>query len=164
VTPSLRVGCSPLCDRMRPSVRPLLTRAWIVQGVGQRKARSLEHIRRHASRRAVAAHEAEVLVRPLPTPLCIPASSPCRLARGLWCLAGRNLYDIGLHGSFPDGFSALRALTTLCAPVLFMCGCIRPLGACSGQRRIQTNRRLSKPWRLLERPQPRVRIGVTFGS
>ena len=34
----------------------------------------------------------------------------------------------------------------------------------SGQRRIQRNRRLSKPWGLLERPQPRVRIGATFGS
>ena len=63
MAPSIRVGCSLLRDRMRPSVRPLLTRAWIVQGVGQRKAWSLEHVHRHASRRAVAAHEAEGLVR-----------------------------------------------------------------------------------------------------
>jgi hypothetical protein len=99
-----------------------------------------------------------------PTTLCTPAGSPCRLARGLWCLAGRSLYDVGLRGSFPDWFSALRALTFLCAPVLFHYGCIRPLGACSVQRRIQTNHGLFKPWRLLERPQPRVRIGATFGS
>ena len=57
---------------------------------------------------------------PLPTPLCIPAGSPFRLAEAWRCLAGRHLYDIGLHGSFPDWVSALRALTGLCAPVLFL--------------------------------------------
>jgi hypothetical protein len=71
MAPSIRVGCSLLRDRMRPSVRPLLTRAWIVQGVGQRKAWSLEHVHRHASRRAVAAHEAEVLVRLAPDTLSL---------------------------------------------------------------------------------------------
>ncbi len=81
-----------------------------------------------------------------PAPLCTLAGSPCRLARGLWCLTGRNLFDVSLRGSLSDGFSALRALTFLCAPVLFLCGCIRPLGACSGQRRIQAFRGLSKPW------------------
>jgi hypothetical protein len=127
------------------------------QGIGQRCARSLELVHRHASRRTLAAHDVACRVRPTTdTPCALRPVHRAGSREGLWCLAGRRLYNVGLRGSFPDSFSALRALTFLCAPILTLCCCTRPLGACAGRHRIRTNRVLSKPWRLLERPQETV--------
>jgi len=98
-----------------------------------------------------------------PAPLCIPTGSPCRLARGLAvsgrqaslrCRPTRQLSRLVLRPSSVDSLVRSRPLSVRLHSTAW-----DVLGSAS-----HTN----KPWFIqameaAERPQPRVRIGATFG-